>query len=282
MSELYKQALFMVLVVFLNKSASFTINTSGFEHCVVHIIDLDFGASRENTDLVEKISSSSGLGQRTTTNNESKLAHEGRGYKNELCSVNIIIGTQGCVQGGTLLKIRYASRISDIRNSFIIIQQLVCTYYLDIFDKKPRPVDAEIFMFFLNFTEEASKNVSRLALTIYLCSPCTTEFRVTPLDEGENIDHDFSLADMRSKAVEIRAISRQPVIVSMESNYFPHVDVNYRLCSHLYRPTTVSLGCSPGSVLGETIAAKLNFSSTSTPALTPKLIFKVVLQNLNS
>ena len=78
MSEFCIQVMFMVLVVFLNKSTSFTINTSGFEHCVVHIVDLDFGVSRESTDLVEKISSSSGLGHRTTANNKSDLLHEGR------------------------------------------------------------------------------------------------------------------------------------------------------------------------------------------------------------
>jgi len=132
--------------------------------------------SRESTDLVEKITSIPGSGHRTTTNHKSKLRHEGVGYNIERCSVNIIIGTHGCVQGGRLLKIRYALRVrvSDIRNSFIIIHPLNCTQYLDIFYKEPRPVDDEIFMFFLNFTEEGSRNVSPLALTIlYLCSPCT-------------------------------------------------------------------------------------------------------------
>jgi len=137
-------------IVLVRKSLSFTLNLSGYEHCWVHIIDLDLGENQATTDLIENLIISNPTVIQWTATYRLSLDQD-KYYYREVCSVNILAVANTCERYNNWL-LSFGIRFTNVANSYIVIHGsgIECLNRINLIDSKMRFIVNDILLFYLS------------------------------------------------------------------------------------------------------------------------------------
>jgi len=166
----------LLFTLWITRTFSLKFSVSGYEACIFHLVDSAAGLSRPTIDLIEDILTKSQGGQQWTLSrlpgvrpgyNERTL--NGTEYFQELCSVNVLVQTEGCFERRQLIYI-FNDRPLELQSLFIIIlgnslceQNRLGTFGL---------IRTDLFRFYV------IPNTSTLESGDFLCPICPASTRI--------------------------------------------------------------------------------------------------------
>jgi len=249
-----------LLVIFSSTAnASFTVNTSGYEDCIFHLVDADSGLYKPTSDFIDRTLASNQLFAQQWTitvlllpvklNKELRSTHD---FK-EVCSIMIVIELKMCYDFDLLL---FGSRTYNTRNSLFFLYSQMCQRR-DPDLRYSRPIMASIYYLYF-----ARPDFMHVYFADFLCSTCRTlNNRHSAVNMSNNNIHLYELKQF-AHSHEMKYIL--PLIAV--TGYGTHdTDLpGVKEFDFLYKHRSVTeperIGRVESHILMENIAAMFNFS----------------------
>jgi len=246
-------------------SSQWTLNTSGFENCIIHFIDSDCGKSQKTLDIFDEILNSNQNNQNQLTIQSLALPTKpdtplkSNLYFREMCSVAIIVQTMLCYRFGIRL---LGSRVYDVKTSVFFIYEISANCGVSTrpdvdFNYYDRPVIADLHFFYIS-----NKDIHKIQLAIYFCSTCSSDFRYSVM---HMTSPHVNLSQIKKYAFNRRMKSMLPLIAVTGEDSDLNIDYEItKKCGFLHSQRKAKIynkvACDENRIAITNIAIKLNLS----------------------